>query len=156
MSPATAFGALLLLLSHASLAAEPKTAATPFSERERAAISSHYLSLKRDAAVYAQYHEPRPSGSKAGGKSDSKSQSLPPGLQSKAAQGRLPPGWQKRLKIGAVLPPDVLASADMLPPALVAQLPAGPAGTLTVHVDGQIIRVLEATRTIVDFFALPR
>jgi hypothetical protein len=136
-------------------AAEPPAAdkaGDHFNERERATISSHYLSLQREAAVYEQYHEPAP-GKK---KKDTNSKALPPGLQKKAEQGRLPPGWQKKLKVGAVLPPDVLAVADPLPPRLVAQLPAGPAGTITVHVDGQIIRVLEATRTIVDFFALKR
>lgn len=148
MSHALAISTLLLLFSSISLAAEQKTATPPFSERERAAISSHYQTLQRDAEVYQQYHEPK--------KGERKNQSLPPGLQKKAAQGKLPPGWQKRLKVGAVLTPDVLAAADSLPPALVAQLPVGPAGTMTVHVDGQIIRVLEATRTIVDFFALPR
>lgn len=146
----------LLWLCQPALAAEQPAAADKvserFNERERATISSHYLSLQREAAIYEQYHEPAP-GKK---KKDADSKSLPPGLQKKAEQGRLPPGWQKKLKVGAVLPPEVLAVADPLPPRLVAQLPAGPAGTITVHVDGQIIRVLEASRTIIDFFALKR
>lgn len=145
----TGFLATALLLITLPLAAA-ESGNRPFDPQERALISSHYLSLQRDAALYEQYHE---DGKNKKGK-DSKP--LPPGLKKKAAQGNLPPGWQKKLKVGAVLPPDVLASADMLPPRLVAQLPAGPAGTITVHVDGQIIRVLEATRTIVDFFELKR
>jgi hypothetical protein len=146
----TALPATVAAADHA--AKTDNAAIERFHERERATISSHYLSLQREAAIYEQYHEPA-AGKK---KNNADSKHLPPGLQKKAAQGRLPPGWQKKLKIGAILPPDVLAVADPLPPRLIAQLPAGPAGTITVHVDGHIIRVLEASRTIVDFFALQR
>lgn len=141
-----------IVFGTATVAADRDATSTPFSDRERATISSHYLSLARDAATYEQYHEPR-KDKKGNGQAG---KPLPPGLQKKAEQGRLPPGWQKKLKVGSVLPPDVLAVAEPLPPRLVAQLPAGPAGTITVHVDGQIIRVIEATRTIVDFFGLTR
>lgn len=129
----------------AASTADKADTTTRFSAAERALINRHYKQLKQDADLYAQYHDPR----------EKKAKSLPPGLQKKAAQGNLPPGWQKKLKIGAVLPPDVLAAADSLPAVLVAELPAGPAGTLTLYVDGHIIRVLEATRTLIDFFALP-
>ncbi|NQD38493.1 hypothetical protein HPT27_15835 [Permianibacter sp. IMCC34836] len=137
----------------ASHATAGKPASTLFSERERNAILSHYAARQHDAEVYAQYHESS-KGKKDGNKHSDKA--LPPGLQKQAEQGRLPPGWQKKLKIGSKVPPDIFAVAEVLPPALIAQLPAGPAGTITVHVDGQIIRVVEATRTIVDFFGLSR
>lgn len=142
----------LLLVCRPVHAADSGKPEPRFNDKERTAIATHYHALLREAELYAQYHE---SGKDKHDKKSSKSaKALPPGLQKKAAQGRLPPGWQRKLQIGEVLPPDILAVADPLPPALVATLPVGPAGTLTVHVDGQIIRVIEATRTIVDFFAL--
>ncbi len=133
-----------LLLTPVAVAAEKVAPPPPFSEQERATISSHFSALKQEQQLIAQYHQ---TGKKNGNKA------LPPGLDKKAASGHLPPGWKKQLKIGAVLPPDVMAQAERLPPKLLAQLPAGPAGTLTVAVDGEIIRVIEASRTIVDFIS---
>lgn len=158
--PRCLLGLLLLAVCSGSQAADSsktatsKTAAgtpaaTVFSARERNTILSHYAARQHDAEVYAQYHD-------SGKSKKDGSQALPPGLRKKAEQGQLPPGWQKKLRIGSKIPPDIFAVAEPLPAALVAQLPASPVGTITVHIDGQIVRVVEATRTIVDFFALNR
>lgn len=139
-----------LLLGPAALAAGKAAPPAPFNDKERATISSHYSALQQEQQLVEQYHQ---DGKKQDGKK-SGNKALPPGLEKKAASGNLPPGWKKQLKVGAILPPDVMAQAERLPPKLLAQLPAGPAGTLTIEVDGEIIRVIEASRTIVDFISL--
>ena len=76
---------------------------------------------------------------------------LPPGLAKKAARGdKLPPGWQKKIARGEVLPPAVYAQAQPLPEVVIRKLPPPPAGTMLVTLDGKVVRVLEATHTIVD------
>ena len=78
---------------------------------------------------------------------------LPPGLAKKAARGgALPPGWQKKIARGEVLPPAVYAQAQPLPEVVIRKLPTPPAGTLMVTIDGKLIRLLEATHTILDVF----
>jgi hypothetical protein len=48
----------------------------------------------------------------------------------------------------------VYAQAQPLPEVIVRKLPPPPAGTLLVTLDGKVVRLLEATRTIVDVFEL--
>ena len=73
----------------------------------------------------------------------------------KAARGaKLPPGWQKKIARGAVLPQTVYAQAQPLPEVVIRTLPPPPAGTMLVTLDGKVLRLLEATRTIVDVFEL--
>jgi len=80
---------------------------------------------------------------------------LPPGLAKKAARGdKLPPGWQKKIARGEVLPPTVYAQAQPLPEVIIRKLPPPPAGTILVTLDGKVVRLLEATRTIVDVLEL--
>ena len=80
---------------------------------------------------------------------------LPPGLAKKAARGgALPPGWQKKIARGEVLPPAVYAQAQPLPEVVIRKLPPPLAGTLLVTIDGKLVRLLEATRTIIDVFEL--
>jgi len=80
---------------------------------------------------------------------------VPPGLTKKAARKeKLPPGWQKTIARGAVLPRTVYAQAQPLPEVVIRKLPPPPAGTLLVLLDGKVLRLLEATRTIVDVFEL--
>lgn len=121
----------------------------PFSAEERTAISLHIEQEQREQALYAQYHEG--SAGKKQGKNNAKA--LPPGLQKKSSS-RLPPGWERKLQRGQVLSPDLYALAEPLPPQLVAQLPIGPVGTLTVRVEGKLIRLLEATHEIIDILDL--
>ena len=73
----------------------------------------------------------------------------------KAARGaKLPPGWQKKIARGAVLPQTVYAQTQPLPEVVIRTLPPPPAGTMLVTLDGKVLRLLEATRTIVDVFEL--
>ncbi len=84
-----------------------------------------------------------------------KQKKLPPGLKKKAARGgALPPGWQKKVARGEVMDPAVYEHAQPLPPALVKTLPPPPPGTVIVTVEGKVVRLLEATRTILDVFDL--
>ncbi len=78
---------------------------------------------------------------------------LPPGLARKVARGgKLPPGWEKKCMPGETLPPEVYQECRPLPPELVVKLPSPPDLTVTVAVEGKIVRLLEATREILDVF----
>ena len=80
---------------------------------------------------------------------------LPPGLAKQAApSAKLPPGWQKKIARGEVLPPAVYAQAQPLPEVVIRKLPPPPAGTILVTIDGKLVRLLEATHTILDVFEL--
>lgn len=139
----------LMVLCTASLGADKvKVEARLFSTQERDLIASHYREKAADQQTYEQYHD----GSK---KDKKKDKPLPPGLQKKAERGgQLPPGWQKKLQRGTVIDHDVFVHCEPLPSRLSAQLPVGPAGTITVHVEGRIVRLLEATREIVDILEI--
>ena len=71
-----------------------------------------------------------------------------------ARGAKLPPGWQKKIVRGEILPETVYKQAQPLPEVVIRTLPPPPAGTLLVTLDGKVLRVLEATRTIVDVFEL--
>jgi hypothetical protein len=80
---------------------------------------------------------------------------LPPGVTKKGAPGaKLPSGWQKKITRGEVLPQTVYAQAQPLPEVVIRTLPPPPAGTILVTLDGKLVRLVEATRTIVDVFEL--
>jgi len=71
-----------------------------------------------------------------------KEKPLPPGLQKKLERGgELPPGWQKKLVVGEYLGDEVYHSARVL---------VSDRGETTVEVAGRIIRVIEATREIIE------
>ncbi|GEM_PF-338151 len=79
---------------------------------------------------------------------------LPPGLKKKVAQGKpLPPGWQKKLTRGKRMPDDIFAYHHRLPPELYGRLPRID-GIVDIRVEGKVIRLLEATREIVDILEL--
>lgn len=78
---------------------------------------------------------------------------LPPGLAKKVEHGgRLPPGWQAKLAKGAVMPVEVYQECHSLPREVIAKLPPPPRGTILIAVDGKIVRLLQATREILDVF----
>jgi len=84
-----------------------------------------------------------------------KKKKLPPGLRKKAARGgALPPGWQKKVARGEVMDPVVYEHSRPLPPDLVRTLPPPPPGTVIITIEGKAVRLLEATRTILDVFDL--
>lgn len=89
------------------------------------------------------------------GKKGKKKKVLPPGLQKKVARGGdLPPGWQKKIARGEVIDAELYKHAVHIPDDLIKRLPPQPEGTALIKVKGKIIRVLEATRTILDVFDL--
>lgn len=91
------------------------------------------------------------------GRKGRRSRMLPPGLQKKVARGGdLPPGWQKKVARGEVLCPEVYRHATPLPKELTMRLPPAPDGTVLVKVEGKVIRLYEATRTILDVFDVCR
>ncbi len=78
---------------------------------------------------------------------------LPPGVQKKVDRGgSLPPGWEKKLKKGAILDLEVYRHGQPVSSAMKARLPIGDKGTIDIRVEGKIIRLYKATRTIVDVF----
>ena len=80
---------------------------------------------------------------------------LPPVLAKKGAPTtKPPPGWQKKITRGEVVPQTVYAQARPLPEVVIRKLPPPPAGTILVTLDGKLVRLVEATRTIVDVFEL--
>ncbi|HYD78684.1 MAG TPA: hypothetical protein VEC06_02660 [Paucimonas sp.] len=80
---------------------------------------------------------------------------LPPGLQKKVARGgQLPPGWQKKLARGEVMSPELYGLAKPAPVALIRQLPPQPPGTIIVHLEGKIVRLIQATHEIIDILDL--
>ncbi|WP_244325653.1 hypothetical protein [Shewanella aestuarii] len=75
---------------------------------------------------------------------DSKGKGLPPGLQKKVDQGKpLPPGWQKKLAKGDILSRDIYDRGRVV-------VPVGKDGSVSVDVDGTVIRLYENTREIID------
>ena len=85
-----------------------------------------------------------------------KNHGLPPGLAKKLERGgKLPPGWEKKVCVGEKIPVEVLKECKPLPKELTLKLPTPPVGTLTVSVDGRIVRLMEATKEILDVFELP-
>lgn len=80
---------------------------------------------------------------------------LPPGLKKKLARGGdLPPGWQKKIIRGEVVDSEIYKNAVHVPYDLIKRLPPQPKGTVLVKVEGKIVRLLEATGTILDVFDL--
>lgn len=79
-----------------------------------------------------------------GAAKDVKEKSLPPGLQKKVARGgELPPGWQDKLIVGEYLDYDIYRRGRVV-------LPVGDSGMVTVEIEGRMIRLIEATREIVE------
>jgi hypothetical protein len=72
------------------------------------------------------------------------SQGLPPGLAKNVARGKpLPPGWQKKLSRGDVLNRDIYARGKVV-------VPLGKDGSITIEVEGTLIKLEEKTREILD------
>lgn len=89
------------------------------------------------------------------GRGSTKPKQLPKGLQKKVARGgELPPGWQKKMARGQMLPHDVYVHHAPLPDEIWRRLPRAPRGTETIRIEGKIVRVISATREILDVFDL--
>lgn len=73
-----------------------------------------------------------------------KEKPLPPGLQKKLERtGELPPGWQKKLVAGEVLDMDIYRHGRVL-------ARVGDHGHVTLEVEGRVVRLIEATREIIE------
>lgn len=73
-----------------------------------------------------------------------KEKSLPQGLQMKLDRGgTLPPGWQKKLVKGDILERPIYNHSEIV-------IPVDSEGLLTVRVEGKLIKLIEATREIVE------
>ncbi len=84
-----------------------------------------------------------------------KGRGLPPGLAKKVARGgKLPPGWEGKLVVGQMLPVEIFQQCQPLPRELSVRLPVPPVGTVTVAIQGRVVRLIEATREILDVFEL--
>jgi hypothetical protein len=118
-------------------------------------IGDEWLNTKitgSEQETIRRYYEHSPQGDFKGHKV-TKPKTLPPGLQKKVARGGdLPPGWQKKIARGEVLDAEVYRHATRLPVELSKRLPKPPEGTVLVKVEGKVIRLYEATRTILDVF----
>lgn len=79
-------------------------------------------------------------------------QSLPPGLQKKVARGgQLPPGWQKKLQVGHTFNGNLDRYGQRLP---VYDDIRRIDGVTDVVIDNEVVRVLDATQTIIDVFGI--
>jgi len=84
-----------------------------------------------------------------------KKKSLPPGLAKKLARGgTLPPGWQKKVARGEVMDYEVYNNAVPLPEKILRRISTIPEGTVLLRVGNKIIKVIEASRKVVDLFEL--
>ena len=84
-----------------------------------------------------------------------KKKSLPPGLAKKLARGgTLPPGWQKKVARGEVMGYEVYKNANPLPEELLRRLSTIHRGTVLLQVGNKIVKVIEASREIVDLFEI--
>lgn len=78
-------------------------------------------------------------------------ENLPPGLRKKLARdGQLPPGWQKKISRWEVMDDDIYWQSIGLPEHIARQLSESPAGTSIRRIDDRVVRVMDATHTILD------
>ena len=76
--------------------------------------------------------------------SKGKDKGLPPGLHKKADKGKpLPPGWQKKLSAGDILDQSIYSRGRIV-------VPLGRDGTISIEVEGTILRLHKKTRRIID------
>ncbi len=84
-----------------------------------------------------------------------KRKSLPPGLAKKLARGgTLPPSWQMKVARGEVMDYEAYNNASPLPEELLRKLSTIPEGTVLLQVGDKIVKVIEASRKIVDLFEI--
>ena len=77
-------------------------------------------------------------------KAKDKGKELPPGLHKKAERGKpLPPGWQKKLSKGDILDNSLYARGKIV-------VPLGKDGTISIEVEGTILKLHEKIRKIIN------
>ncbi|CAI3959150.1 hypothetical protein WE348_10610 [Alteromonas macleodii] len=73
-----------------------------------------------------------------------KDKSLSPGIEKKYERtGELPPGWEKKLAVGNRLDRDIYNHARII-------VPLGEDGLVTVRIENKVVRLIQATREIVE------
>jgi hypothetical protein len=86
-------------------------------------------------------------------KQKGKQKALPKGVARKVERGgNLPPGWQNKCVRGRIMPVEVYRHCEPLPREVAVKLPAPPAGTIIVTIEGKAVRLMQATREILDVF----
>lgn len=84
-----------------------------------------------------------------------KEKKLPPGLRMKLERGgELPPGWQKKVARGEVMDAEVYSHSYSLPDEIRRRMPRDIDGTSIRRIDDRIVRVMDATRTVLDVYYL--
>lgn len=84
-----------------------------------------------------------------------KEKKLPPGLRMKLERGgELPPGWQKKVARGEVLDAEIYSHSHSLPDEIRRRMPRDIDGTSIRRIDDRIVRVMDATRTVLDVYYL--
>ncbi|GMG88777.1 hypothetical protein [Biformimicrobium ophioploci] len=73
-----------------------------------------------------------------------KEKQLPPGLEKQLERtGELPPGWEKKLIVGEYLDYEIYSRAGVI-------VPVGKDGAVTVQIEGRVVRLVQATREIIE------
>jgi hypothetical protein len=123
---------------------EQQRSSTAFKFEHQSVPGSAYVFTSKEAGILNNYKIKKQAKKK-------KNKKLPKGLEKKISRGgSLPPGWQKKLKRGDVIDKETYRYAKPLPDQIIAQLPVAPVGTITVEIEGEIVRLAEATMTIID------
>lgn len=75
---------------------------------------------------------------------------IPYGLQKKLQRtGELPPGWKKKLKVGNVIPDDILLKGVIIDPKVLGDIPDTTYSKI-YKIQDKIIRINNATKVILD------
>jgi len=115
------------------------------SQQERQVIRE-YVVLKRGNGHGDDDDRGNGKGKKGG-------KSLPPGQAKKLERGHdLPPGWQNKCVRGQTMPAEIYRHCEPLPQHIAVKLPAPPAGTVIVTIEGKAVRLMQATLEILDVF----
>lgn len=64
----------------------------------------------------------------------------------------LPNGWYTRIRRGCVMPYDIYEYREAVPQHVLVTMPPQPPGVVHIMVGGKVVRLMEATRTIMDVF----
>jgi hypothetical protein len=133
----------------------PSPTSTQAPSRVEIPVTGKYLFTPDETITIRGYFRTSPPPAPTYPPYGKKKKKLPPGLEKKVERsGELPPGWQKKVARGEVIDAGVYARSRPLPPELVKRLPPQPRGTIVVTVEGKVVRLMEATLTILDVFDL--
>jgi len=121
---------VFIVLAHASVGAFAAESSTKFSEQEKQQIQQYFKDKRAQQSLYQQYH------------SDSKSTAKP-------ASAPCP----HTFKIGAVVPLETIADAQLLPPTLQA-LVTEHSGHLSLIKGQCVFRLLDSNRTMIDWISV--